>query len=101
MEQVIDAISRSDCAFTGDDDNRLKGTEWRKGDSSNDHGTMLLLHGGGQTRHSWQGTARVLAERGWRSFTLDQRGHGDSDWVEDGDYTFEAYAVISYAFANN
>jgi pimeloyl-ACP methyl ester carboxylesterase len=53
---------------------------------------MLLLHGGGQTQYSWQGTARVLAERDWRSVTLDQRGHGESAWVEDGDYTFDAYA---------
>jgi len=26
---------------------------------------VLLLHGGGQTRHAWGGTARALAEQGW------------------------------------
>lgn len=52
---------------------------------------VVLLHGGGQTRHSWQGTARVLAERGWYVLAVDQRGHGDSDWATDGHYSFDDY----------
>ncbi|MBS9375049.1 alpha/beta fold hydrolase [Rhodococcus sp. B50] len=55
-------------------------------------GTVLLLHGGGQTRHSWQRTGVRLAEQGWRSYTIDARGHGDSDWAEDGDYSHSAHA---------
>ena len=47
---------------------------------------VLLLHGGGQTRHSWAGTASALADRGWRAITLDFRGHGESQWAPDGDY---------------
>ncbi|MSY73581.1 MAG: hypothetical protein F2692_16450 [Actinobacteria bacterium] len=39
---------------------------------------VLLLHGGGQTRYSWGGTADVLAELGYRAYTLDSRGHGES-----------------------
>ena len=54
---------------------------------------VLLLHGGGQTRHSWQGTARWLAEAGFRAIALDLRGHGESDWASDGDYTIDAYAA--------
>lgn len=46
----------------------------------------LLLHGGGQTRHSWSGTAERLAEAGWYAVTIDARGHGQSDWAPDGDY---------------
>jgi pimeloyl-ACP methyl ester carboxylesterase len=53
---------------------------------------VLLLHGGGQTRHSWGTTLAVLAEKGWRVYNLDLRGHGDSDWVPDGDYTIDAFA---------
>jgi pimeloyl-ACP methyl ester carboxylesterase len=53
---------------------------------------VLLAHGGGQTRHSWRGTARALADQGWVAITLDQRGHGDSAWVSDG-----AYGLIDYA----
>ena len=29
--------------------------------------TVVLLHGGGQTRHSWHGTWRVLVEDGWQN----------------------------------
>lgn len=55
-------------------------------------GTVLLLHGGGQTRHSWQRTGIRLAEQGWRSYSIDARGHGDSDWAHDGDYSSDAHA---------
>ena len=40
---------------------------------------VLLLHGGGQTRHAWKGTGEALAEAGFRAFSLDARGHGD--WI--------------------
>ncbi|MFF0817206.1 alpha/beta fold hydrolase [Rhodococcus sp. NPDC003318] len=55
-------------------------------------GTVVLLHGGGQTRHSWQRTGIRIAEHGWRAYSVDARGHGDSEWAVDGDYTTEAYA---------
>jgi pimeloyl-ACP methyl ester carboxylesterase len=54
--------------------------------------TVLLLHGGGQTRHSWHGTWRVLVDAGWRAMSLDLRGHGDSAWSPDGDYSLDAFA---------
>jgi pimeloyl-ACP methyl ester carboxylesterase len=47
---------------------------------------VLLLHGGGQTRHAWRKTAESLANEGWRAVALDLRGHGDSEWPENGDY---------------
>lgn len=53
---------------------------------------VLMLHGGGQTRHAWGNTARTLAERGWRAVSMDQRGHGDSEWALNGDYSFRTYA---------
>lgn len=53
---------------------------------------VLLLHGGGQTRHSWAGTGKSLAENGFTTYAVDQRGHGDSDWSEDGAYRFTDYA---------
>jgi len=46
----------------------------------------LLLHGGGQTRHSWAGTAGHLALAGWNAITVDLRGHGESAWCPDGRY---------------
>jgi pimeloyl-ACP methyl ester carboxylesterase len=54
---------------------------------------VLLLHGGGQTRHSWHGTAVTLAERGWQSVALDLRGHGESEWDPEGDYSLDAFAA--------
>jgi len=53
---------------------------------------VLLMHGGGQTRHAWGGTARALAAEGWYAVAGDLRGHGDSDWAPDGNYAMEAFA---------
>ncbi len=47
---------------------------------------VVLLHGGGQTRHSWHRTVRSLASRGYFALAYDARGHGDSDWAADADY---------------
>ena len=54
--------------------------------------TVLLLHGGGQTRHAWGNAAQTLAEQGWRTVALDLPGHGDSAWAADGDYRIEVLA---------
>ncbi len=42
---------------------------------------VLLLHGGGQTRHAWKGTGEKLGAAGYYAVALDARGHGDSDWA--------------------
>ena len=52
---------------------------------------VILLHGGGQTRHAWGETGRVLAARGYDVMTVDLRGHGDSGWAAGGDYSFDAF----------
>ncbi len=59
---------------------------------------VVLLHGGGQTRHSWGGTADALADKGWRAFTLDARGHGESDWSPEQDYRLSSFAGDVRAF---
>jgi pimeloyl-ACP methyl ester carboxylesterase len=61
---------------------------------------VLLLHGGGQTRHSWRQTAERLARSGSTAYALDQRGHGDSDWIDDGAYAFSDYAADAQAVAD-
>lgn len=53
---------------------------------------VLLLHGGGQTRHSWGTAARALLASGYQVINLDARGHGESDWEPDGEYSIEAMA---------
>ena len=52
---------------------------------------VLLLHGGGQTRGSWKGSIETLASLGYRSYSVDARGHGESDRSPDGDYTVDAF----------
>lgn len=54
---------------------------------------VLLIHGGGQTRHSWGGTAATLADAGWYAVAYDQRGHGRSDRAGDQDYSNQAFAT--------
>lgn len=54
--------------------------------------SVLLLHGGGQTRHAWGATAERLGAAGWRAVALDLPGHGESGWPEDGDYSPPAMA---------
>lgn len=54
---------------------------------------VLLMHGGGQTRHAWGNTAQALADAGWRAVSLDLRGHGDSAWAPNGDYSFTSYGA--------
>ena len=54
---------------------------------------VLLLHGGGQTRHAWAGTGLALAEAGWYAVSMDLRGHGESDWCPKGDYDHLTFAA--------
>lgn len=68
--------------FVGVGDVNLIGDRWGPADGP----LVLMLHGGGQTRHSWKETGARLGERGLTVVTLDARGHGDSDWAPDGDY---------------
>lgn len=53
---------------------------------------VLLLHGGGQTRHAWGNAAQVLGAAGWYTVALDLPGHGESAWASDGDYRIETLA---------
>lgn len=56
---------------------------------SADAPAVVLLHGGGQTRHSWSGAMQALAARGYRVINFDARGHGDSDWSPAGAYALD------------
>jgi pimeloyl-ACP methyl ester carboxylesterase len=53
---------------------------------------VLMFPGGGQTRRSWQRTAEALAARHCRPIAVDLRGHGESAWAGDGDYSIDAMA---------
>lgn len=62
-------------------------------------GSIILAHGGGQTRHSWALAGERLAREGWKTFSLDLRGHGESGWPADGDYRIERFAEDLVAVA--
>ncbi|WP_230206663.1 alpha/beta fold hydrolase [Novosphingobium sp. Gsoil 351] len=47
---------------------------------------LLLVHGGRDHAHNWDWTARALCDE-WHIIALDHRGHGDSEWVSDGNYS--------------
>ena len=53
---------------------------------------VILSHGGGQTRFAWGKAAGVLAAGGYRVVSVDLRGHGESDWASDRDYTLATMA---------
>jgi pimeloyl-ACP methyl ester carboxylesterase len=59
--------------------------------TSGDGPLVLLLHGGGQTRHSWDRTCQRLSAAGFRALSLDMRGHGDSSWAPAGGYDLTNY----------
>ena len=73
--------------FKGHGDINIAADVW----GSNNQELVILLHGGGQTRHAWGDTGKKLAEAGYHSVALDLRGHGDSEWDKDGDYSIRAY----------
>ncbi|MEM7091507.1 MAG: alpha/beta hydrolase [Actinomycetota bacterium] len=63
-----------------------------RGDAWGDPGGRLvvLMHGGGQTRHAWRGAGETLGAAGYYAIAYDARGHADSDWSPTGDYEQDA-----------
>jgi len=52
---------------------------------------VIFAHGGGQSRRSWTRASRRVSAAGFASLVYDQRGHGDSDWSEEGNYTLDIF----------
>ena len=55
------------------------------------HPSVILLHGGGQTRHSWGTAQGALAASRHFVIAADLRGHGESEWAADHNYSMEAH----------
>ncbi len=78
--------------LTGSENNSLSATCFSPA-SEHTHPPVILMHGGGQTRHAWEATSQRLAARGFLAVSVDARGHGDSEWVKSANYTFHHYAA--------
>lgn len=62
-----------------------------------EHQSILFLHGSNQSAHSFDLVSLQLADR-FHVFALDQRGHGDSEWSRDSDYSSAAMGLDAAAF---
>ncbi|MCK9469774.1 MAG: alpha/beta hydrolase [Porticoccaceae bacterium] len=51
---------------------------------------LLLIHGGRDHCRNWDWVAEELS-KDWHIIAPDLRGHGDSAWSPDGDYSMTAY----------
>lgn len=85
---VSAARGPSELTFTTRSGVRLAAETW--GEES--PRSVVLIHGGGQTRHSWGDTAAALAADGWFAVAYDQRGHGSSDRAPNRDYGNQRFA---------
>ena len=54
--------------------------------------TLVLLHGNSGNAWWWQPLADAIGNTQFRILALDQRGHGDSQWVRPPAYTPDDYA---------
>ena len=70
---------------------RLHYLDWGNPDAP----PLILQHGGMDHGRSWDPVALALKDD-WHVIVPELRGHGDSQWTPDGDYTMAAYV---YDFA--
>jgi len=59
---------------------------------------ILFLHGGALTAHTWDLCCLALRDE-YHCMALDQRGHGDTDWAPDLDYSIAAQREDVKGFA--
>lgn len=87
------SVSKLPVEFVGAEGNRLAATAYLPASGGRQvPPPILLMHGGGQTRHSWDAAANMFAGRGNLAITVDARGHGDSAWVDSQNYTFSDFS---------
>lgn len=84
---MADRLKRS--VFVSADGVKLIGD----GGGAADAPCVVLLHGGGQTRHSWSRAVDSLIGAGLQVINFDARGHGDSDWSPSGAYALSDRAA--------
>ncbi|HEV2964170.1 MAG TPA: alpha/beta hydrolase [Candidatus Angelobacter sp.] len=61
---------------------------------------IVFLHGAALNAHTWDVVCLMLRQH-YHCYALDQRGHGESAWAEDGDYSGEAHRGDIEALVNH
>ena len=65
---------------------RLNYLDWGRPNGADGKPPLILVHGGRDHARSWDWTAEAL-RADYHVIAMDHRGHGDSDWVSDGNYS--------------
>jgi non-heme chloroperoxidase len=66
----------------------LRYSRWQGGGAP-----IVVLHGGGQTRHAWEESCAHLGDLGYDVVALDLRGHGESEWAPNQEYGLMHFAA--------
>ena len=64
---------------------KLNYFDWAQTEADREKPPLVLVHGGRDHARSWDWTAEILSHD-YHVVAMDHRGHGDSDWVSDGNY---------------
>lgn len=67
---------------------RFHYVEWGKAENP----PLLFLHGGNQSARTWDIVCLALSQQ-FHCIALDQRGHGDSEWSYEGQYSPEDHSA--------
>jgi pimeloyl-ACP methyl ester carboxylesterase len=62
--------------------------------------SIVFLHGAALNAHTWDVVCLALRQQ-HHCYALDQRGHGESAWAEDADYTGDAHRGDIEAFVDH
>ncbi|MBV9862323.1 MAG: alpha/beta hydrolase [Alphaproteobacteria bacterium] len=60
---------------------------------------ILFLHGGALNAHTWDLCCLALRDN-YHCIALDQRGHGDTDWSPEADYSIAAQRADTLGFVD-
>jgi esterase len=60
---------------------------------------IVFLHGAALNAHTWDVVCLALRQQ-YHCHAMDQRGHGESAWAEDGDYSGDAHRGDIEAFVD-
>ena len=90
-----------DVVLPGEGDIRIGGLQMHYLDwGSKGKPPILFLHGGALTAHTWDLCCLALRDD-FHCLAVDQRGHGDTDWAPDGDYSIAAQVADVRGFIDH